>query len=164
MKIDNKKFIVYDRESHSQSIKNKLSLLKQEGKLLGRPCHLDEDVVLDILDQLEKGISYRKIAKQHDISHVTVAKIKKIGPDYCKKIQKQNTIATDNQHSIHHMAYAKKLQIGLYLEHGLDITIKECCDLIKDIFSIKSYDDDDYEYYEYKPNSNYVELTSHKKV
>ena len=163
MEIDNKKFIVYDRERHSQSIKNKLSLLKQEGKILGRPCQLDEDVVLDVLDQLEKGISYRNIAKQHDISHVTVAKIKKIGPDYCKKKQRQDIMTSDNQYAIHHMAYAKKLQISLYLEHGLDISIKECSDLVKDILSIKS-DDDDYDYYEYKPSSSYVELTSHKKV
>jgi hypothetical protein len=165
MEIEPENYVMYDRKNHSQSIKNKLTLLKEEGKFLGRPHQLQESTITEVLDLLEKGVTYRSIAKQCNLSHGTVAKIKKEGLTYLKRMQdrKQSILhKEDNQYLIRSMTYAKRLQIQLYLECGLDLKIKTCYEMMKDILSESEDDEDNYEYFEYKPPDNgYVELTNH---
>ena len=167
MTMDQTKYLVIDRQKLGQTIKRNLAPLKEKG-LLGRPFKLTEDMVLDILEMISKGISYSIISKKHSISKTIVCRIKHKGMDLIEKIKRKkkkestNTTDLNRDHILYLNKYAEKLQRSLKNKHNIYLNLSDCYIALKEALDEDNTQETRYEYdYEYCQQSEYIELTSH---
>ena len=71
-------FSEFEREMIRERVKVGLQRVKSQGKKLGRPKSLTEDVVWNVWKLKDEGLSNRKISSELNISHVSVGNVLKL--------------------------------------------------------------------------------------
>ena len=75
-------FSEFEREMIRERVKVGLQRVKSQGKTLGRPKSLTDEVVSNIWNLKGEGLSNRKISTQLGISHVSVGSVLKMDKPY----------------------------------------------------------------------------------
>lgn len=71
-------FSEFEREMIRERVKVGLQRVKSQGKKLGRPKSLTEDVVWSVWKLKDEGLSNQKISSELNISHVSVGNVLKL--------------------------------------------------------------------------------------
>ena len=71
-------FSEFEREMIRERVKVGLQRVKSQGKKLGPPKSLTEDVVWNVWKLKDEGLSNRKISSELNISHVSVGNVLKL--------------------------------------------------------------------------------------
>lgn len=139
-----------------------------QGKHIGRPFQLTAEQALEILARGERGESCRSIARQFSVSHTAVAKILKEGLSRCERMESATLVtvaeASSPQYALNTYRYAASLQRQLREKHAVELTSKECNDIVKTMLESEKAEEVEVDapYYEYSRPCSYIKLTSHE--